>query len=91
MTEARQTAEPALHLSERLKAARSERGISQAQAARELDVARSAYRLWEMQVALPSLHRWGSVARWLGVTVATLLVAEGLIERDDPIAFDNAS
>ena len=70
-------------LSERLKAARSERGLSQAQAARELGVARSAYRLWEMEAALPAPQRWQTVATWLGVTVTALLLAEGLISEDE--------
>ena len=72
-----------IHLGERLKTARDDRGITQAQAARELDVARSAYRLWEMDVALPEPRRWKLVAAWLGVTVTTLLLAEGLIADDE--------
>ena len=75
-----------MHLSDRLKAARNDRGLGQAQAARELGVARSAYRLWEMGVALPELRRWKGVATWLGVSVTTLLLAEGLLEDDDPLA-----
>ena len=74
---------PSLHLSQRLKTARSDRGISQAQAARELNVARSAYRLWEMDAALPEPRRWKFVAAWLGVTVMTLLAAEGLVPDEE--------
>jgi transcriptional regulator with XRE-family HTH domain len=73
-------------LAERLKARREELGMSQSQAARELDVARTAYRLWEMEAARPAPDRWRLVARWLGVSMTTLLVAEGLIsdeERDE--------
>lgn len=73
---------PQPHLSERLRAARLDRGLSQAQAARELDVARTAYRLWEMDSALPEPKRWQPVATWLGVTVMTLLLAEGLVSDD---------
>ena len=74
---------PQPHLAERLKTAREGRGLSQAQAARELDVARSAYRLWEMAAALPEPRRWRAVAAWLDVTVTTLLLAEGLIPDDE--------
>lgn len=66
-------------LAHRLKAKRAERGLSQAQAARELDVARTAYRLWEMEAARPAPDRWRLLARWLGVSMSTLLLAEGLI------------
>jgi len=71
------------NLADRLKAKRHERGISQSQAARELDVARTAYRLWEMEVARPAPDRWRLVARWLGVSVSTLLLSEGLITSEE--------
>jgi len=70
-------------LGERLRNRREQRGISQAQAARELDVARTAYRLWEMEVASPSPDRWRLIARWLGVSVATMLLAEELIDEGE--------
>ena len=54
------------------------RGISQARAAQELRVARTAYRLWEMGVARPAPERWQLLADWLGVSMATLLLAEGV-------------
>ena len=60
-------------LAERLRTRRSELGLSQAQAARELDVARTAYRLWEMEAARPSPDRWRLISRWLGVSVTRLL------------------
>ena len=59
-------------LAARLRAHREERGISQSQAARELDVARTAYRLWEMEAARPAPDRWRLLARWLGVSMTTL-------------------
>ncbi len=74
---------PRRHLSERLRVARLDRGLSQAQAARELHVARTAYRLWEMDSALPEPKRWQPVATWLGVPVMTLLLAEGLVSDDE--------
>ncbi|HEY1330650.1 MAG TPA: helix-turn-helix transcriptional regulator [Actinomycetota bacterium] len=70
-------------LAERLKANREARGISQSQAARELDVARTAYRLWELEAARPAPDRWRLVARWLGVSMATLLLSEGLITDEE--------
>jgi transcriptional regulator with XRE-family HTH domain len=72
-----------LTLAQRLKAHREELGISQSQAARELDVARTAYRIWELVAARPAPDRWRLVARWLGVSMTTLLLAEGLISEDE--------
>jgi transcriptional regulator with XRE-family HTH domain len=80
-----------IRLSERLKTAREDRGISQSQAARELDVARTAYRLWEMEAARPAPDRWRLVARWLGVSMTTLLLAEGLISEEEQTAADDAA
>ena len=74
---------PEPSLADRLKARREVLGISQSQAARELDVARTAYRLWELEAARPSPDRWRLVARWLGVSMTTLLLAEGLISEDE--------
>ena len=70
-------------LAERLKAQRLALGISQAQAARELDVARTAYRLWELEAARPSADRWRGLADWLGIPMTTLLAAEGLLPEDE--------
>jgi transcriptional regulator with XRE-family HTH domain len=70
-------------LAERLRTHREERGISQSQAARELEVARTAYRLWELEAARPAPDRWRLVARWLGVSMTTLLLAEGLISDEE--------
>ena len=47
-------AEQVRSLAERLRERRAELGLSQSEAARELDVARTAYRLWEMEAAKPS-------------------------------------
>ena len=78
-------------LADRLKAKREELGISQSQAARELEVARTAYRLWEMEAARPAPDRWRLVARWLGVSVAALLVSEGLMTGDEAHDADEAA
>lgn len=73
-------------LGDRLKLRRAELGLSQAQAARELDVARTAYRLWEMEAAKPSPDRWRLISRWLGVSVTTMLLADELISSDEASA-----
>jgi transcriptional regulator with XRE-family HTH domain len=80
-----------ISLSDRLKNEREVRGITQSQAARELDVARTAYRLWEMEAARPSPDRWRLLARWLGVSMSTLLLAEGLMTEDEHLASEVAS
>ena len=51
-------AENVISLAERLRQRREERGITQSQAARELDVARTAYRLCGSS-RLPSRHPIG--------------------------------
>jgi anti-sigma regulatory factor (Ser/Thr protein kinase)/DNA-binding XRE family transcriptional regulator len=48
------SANSVVSIADRLKQRREELGISQSQAARELDVARTAYRLWEMEAARPA-------------------------------------
>lgn len=73
-------------LGDRLKLRRAELGLSQAQAARELDVARTAYRLWEMEAAKPSPDRWRLISRWLGISVTTMLLADQLISDDEAAA-----
>lgn len=75
-------------LGERLRRHRAEQGLSQAQAARELDVARTAYRLWELEAAKPSPDRWRLIARWLGVSISTMLLGEDLIDDEDSDAAD---
>lgn len=72
-----------ISLAERLKQRREELGISQSQAARELDVARTAYRLWELEAAKPAPDRWRLIARWLGVSVTTMLLAEELLTEEE--------
>ncbi|HEU5003974.1 MAG TPA: helix-turn-helix transcriptional regulator [Actinomycetota bacterium] len=75
-------AEP-ISLADRLKARRDTLGISQAQAARELEVARTAYRLWELEAARPAPDRWRLLARWLGVSMSTLMLSAGLISEEE--------
>ena len=72
-----------IRLGARLRQRREELGLTQAQAARELEVARTAYRLWEMEAARPSPDRWRMIARWLGLSVTALLLADELIDEDE--------
>jgi transcriptional regulator with XRE-family HTH domain len=80
-----------ISLADRLKAHRQELGISQSQAARELDVSRTAYRLWELEAARPAPDRWRLLARWLGISMTTLLLAEGLISEAEGERWDDAA
>lgn len=75
--------DPVISLAERLKQRREELGLSQSQAARELAVARTAYRLWELEAAKPAPDRWRLIARWLGVSVTTMLLAEDLLSEEE--------
>jgi transcriptional regulator with XRE-family HTH domain len=77
-------------LAERLKSRREQLGLSQAQAARELDVARTAYRLWEMEAAKPQPDRWRLISRWLGVSVTTMLLADDLEDGSETAAVSAA-
>jgi transcriptional regulator with XRE-family HTH domain/anti-sigma regulatory factor (Ser/Thr protein kinase) len=80
-----------ISLAERLKSRREELGMSQSQAARELDVARTAYRLWELEAAKPAPDRWRLIASWLGVSVTTMLLAENLVTEDEAAVGDIAA
>ena len=77
-----------ISLADRLRTRRDELGISQAQAARELDVARTAYRLWELEAARPAPDRWRLIAHWLGISVSTLLLAEELMTKGEAATSD---
>jgi transcriptional regulator with XRE-family HTH domain/anti-sigma regulatory factor (Ser/Thr protein kinase) len=68
-------------LASRLRQRREELGLTQAQAARQLDVARTAYRLWEMEAAKPAPDRWRAIAQWLGISMTVMLLAEELIDQ----------
>jgi transcriptional regulator with XRE-family HTH domain/anti-sigma regulatory factor (Ser/Thr protein kinase) len=70
-------------LGTRLRQRREELGLSQAQAARELEVARTAYRLWEMEAARPAPDRWRVIAKWLGMSVTALLLAGELLDEQE--------
>ena len=74
-------------LGARLRDRREELGLSQTQAASQLDVARTAYRLWEMDAARPAPDRWRGIATWLGISMTAMLLAEELIDEQEA---DNA-
>src|SRR5215467_7063761 len=70
-------------LGARLRQRREELGLTQAQAARELAVARTAYRLWEMEAARPAPDRWRVIAKWLGISMTAMLLAEELVDQQE--------
>ena len=72
-------------LGSRLRRRREELGLTQTQAAKQLDVARTAYRLWEMEAAKPAPDRWRTIARWLGISMTAMLLAEELIDRQEAV------
>ncbi len=72
-------------LGARLRQRREELGLSQAQVARELDVARTAYRLWEMEAARPAPDRWRVIAKWLGISMTALLLAGELLDEQEAL------
>jgi transcriptional regulator with XRE-family HTH domain len=72
-------------LGARLRQRREELGLSQAQAARELDVARTAYRLWELEAARPAPDRWRVIAKWLGMSMTAMLLAGELLDEQEAL------
>jgi transcriptional regulator with XRE-family HTH domain len=78
-------------LGTRLRQRREQLGLTQTQAARELAVARTAYRLWEMEAARPSPDRWRAIAQWLGLSVTAMLRAAELIDEQDLLNAEQAS
>ena len=72
-------------LGARLKQRREELGLSQTQAARELAVARTAYRLWEMEAARPAPDRWRVIAKWLGISMTALLLAGEMLDEQEAL------
>ena len=78
-------------LGSRLRQRREELGLTQAQAARQLEVARTAYRLWEMEASKPAPDRWRNIARWLGISMNAILVAEELIDQQEALGASRAA
>ena len=83
--------EEVVSLAERLKSRREELGSARPRQARELDVARTAYRLWEMEAAKPAPDRWRLIPTWLGVSVTTMLLAEDLMSEEEVATSDGQS
>jgi transcriptional regulator with XRE-family HTH domain/anti-sigma regulatory factor (Ser/Thr protein kinase) len=78
-------------LGTRLRQRREELGLSQAQAARELAVARTAYRLWEMEAARPAPDRWRVIAKWLGMSMTALLLAGELVDAQEAVEAEESA
>ncbi|MBV9594270.1 MAG: helix-turn-helix domain-containing protein, partial [Actinobacteria bacterium] len=70
-------------LGSRLRQRRQELGLTQTQAAQQLEVARTAYRLWEMEASKPAPDRWRAIASWLGISMTAILLAEELIDQQE--------
>lgn len=70
-------------LAQRLKTVREERGLNLTHAAQGLEVARTAYRLWEKDAAAPSPEHWKKIAVWCDVPLATILRDLGFIDADE--------
>ena len=70
-------------LGARLRVTRVERGLTLTETSRQLDVARSAYRMWEIEVASPQPDRWPAIAEWLGVPMPTFLRHQGLLTPEE--------
>src|SRR4051812_6027535 len=78
-------------LGAQLRQRRKELGLTQAQVARNLDVARTAYRLWEIDAARPAPDRWRLIAQWLGVSMTAILFASRLIDESEASAAEHAA
>jgi transcriptional regulator with XRE-family HTH domain/anti-sigma regulatory factor (Ser/Thr protein kinase) len=78
-------------LGSRLRQRREELGLTQTQAAKQLDVARTAYRLWEMEAAKPAPDRWRTIAKWLGISMTAMLLAEELIDQQEAVDANRAA
>jgi transcriptional regulator with XRE-family HTH domain len=78
-------------LGSRLRRRREELGLTQTQAAKQLEVARTAYRLWEMEAAKPAPDRWRTIARWLGISMTAMLLAEELIDQQEAVEANQAA
>jgi transcriptional regulator with XRE-family HTH domain len=70
-------------LGTRLKDTRLSRGMTITQAADELGVARTAYRLWELGAASPSPEHWKRIAFWCGLPIVSIMLELGLIGPED--------
>lgn len=70
-------------LAARLKESRTLRGLNLTQAAEELGVARTAYRLWERDAAIPAPEFWRRIAFWCDAPLASILRDVGLLNADE--------
>lgn len=71
-----------MSLADRLAEVRKERGLNLTQAAAELGVARTAYRLWEKGAATPAPEHWHSVAQMCQIPLATILRELGILSAE---------
>ncbi len=70
-------------LADRLRTTRTDRGLSMAAAARELGVATSNYRMWELGYAKPEPAKWHPISTWLDIPFPTFLREEGFLTEEE--------
>ncbi|GAC1367674.1 MAG: hypothetical protein NVSMB32_12740 [Actinomycetota bacterium] len=70
---------------ELLREQREEAGLSQRAVARELGVSPQTYVWWERGAVLPKATAAGSLADWLGLSKAEVLIALGILDPDETI------
>lgn len=66
-----------------LRQTREEKGLNLTEAAREVGAARTAYRLWEKDAALPAPEQWTALALWCGVSSSAILRLAGLASAEE--------
>jgi transcriptional regulator with XRE-family HTH domain len=70
-------------LGELLRRTREARGLNLSEAAREIGAARTAYRLWERDAAVPAPDQWKGLALWCEVPLWAILRLAGLLSADE--------
>lgn len=70
-------------LGDRLRTTREEQGLNLTEAAQVLGAARTAYRLWERDAAIPSPEQWKAIALWCHVPLSAILRDVGLLSEEE--------
>lgn len=72
-----------MNFSIRLKELREQKGLSQAQLAKELNVGIGSVGMWESTLRTPPAKRLQAIANYFGVSVDYLLGRDGIITDED--------
>lgn len=70
-------------LGDLLRQTREERGLNLTEAAERIGAARTAYRLWEKDAAVPAPEQWTAVALWCDVSISAILRLAGLASEEE--------